>query len=240
MFCALWTLRADVRSFVFLFCHFSQVLSRSVTQSVRGPERLDLKKTESFDFRRRRTLPILLSMLSSLLSASWATHVSACQQAQVRNLWNFKNVANLNARSTEAHNYVAALNGFGSFTVLWLLRRPISRPCCWCKLVRNLWNLKNVTNMKAWITEAHNYVAASNGFGSFTVYDFWHETSVDLAVGLCWWEMYGIPKMTLIWTPEALKLINVRDASLYNQSVTAVTHGLLTNNPWVTAAWRDH
>ncbi len=166
--------------------------------------------------------------------------MSACQQAQVRNLWNFKNVANLNARSTEAHNYVAALNGFGSFTVLWLLRRPISRPCCWCKLVRNLWNLKM---SPIWRPESPKLTIMwllRMGLALSLFYDFWHETSVDLAVGLCWWEMYGIPKMTLIWTPEALKLINVRDASLYNQSVTAVTHGLLTNNPWVTAAWRDH
>ncbi len=50
---------------LFSFCNFSQVLSRSVTQSVRGPERLDFQKTASFDFRRRRTFPILLSMLSS-------------------------------------------------------------------------------------------------------------------------------------------------------------------------------
>ncbi len=71
-------------------------------------------------------------------------------------------------------------------------------------------------------------------------YDFWHETSVDLAVGFMLVRNVRNSKNDTNMNAEALKLINVRDASLYNQSVTAVTHGLLTNNPWVTAAWRDH
>ncbi len=121
LFCALWMLRADVPSFVFLFCHFSQVLSPSVTQTVRGSERLDFKKTESFDFRRRRTLPILLSMLSSP-----CLHLGQpmCQHAS-RRRWEIyeilKKFTNMKAWITEAHNYVAASNGFGSFTVLRLL-----------------------------------------------------------------------------------------------------------------------
>ncbi len=94
------------------------------------------------------------------LSASWATHVSACQQAQVRNLWNFKNFANLNAWSTEAQMYVAASNGFASFPVLWLLTRPIGWPGCWCMPVRNVLNFKNGTHVKSWSTKAHNLLAA--------------------------------------------------------------------------------
>ncbi len=139
------------------------------------------------------------------LSASWATHVSACQQAQVRNLWNFKNLANLNAWSTEAQMYVAASNGFASFPVLWLLTRPIGWPGCWCMPVRNYGISKMSQIRMPDVPKLTIIWPLRMGLALSLFCDFWHDPSVDLAVGVCWWEVYGIPKMAQMWIPESLK-----------------------------------
>ncbi len=139
-----------------LFSYFAifHKFKPSVTQSSKGVRKTGLKKNMNLlTLRRCRTLPILLSMLSSPF-----LHLGQpmCQHASMR-WWEIYEISKMS---------------------------PIWRPES--PKLTIIWPLRM-------------------GLALSLFCDFWHDPSVDLAVGVCWWEIYGIPKMAQMWIPESLK-----------------------------------